>query len=137
MKRLFILPLLIVFLFTGCAGWQLTETQDAAVTKLARIAGITLALEKPGEIDKALAYIKYVEGIKDGKLKERALALAIEYAYKEYGKTNKTVIIVAEVVDLLKIIIPEGTGDITIPPENIELLNKAIAGFKEGLELAK
>jgi len=135
MKKLCIV-LMFAFLFISCAGLQLTENQDYAVKKLARIAGITLALEKPGEVDKALSYIDYMEGIEDAKLKEAALAVAIEYVYKTYGKTNKTVILVAEVVDLLKIIVPEDTGNVEIPESNLKLLNSALASFKEGIMLA-
>ena len=138
MKRVFLALLAMVLLvgFTGCAGFQLTDNQEFAVKKLARIAGITLALEQPGEIDKALSYIEYMEGIEDGNLKDAALAAAIEYVYKTYGETNKTVILVAEVVDLLKIIVP---ADVVpgSPSIDMKLLNIALAGFKEGLILAK
>jgi len=137
MKRLFILPLLIVFLFVGCAGFQLTDNQEFAIGKLARIAGITLALEKPEEIDKALSYIKYMEGLEDGNIKDAAMAAAIEYVYTKFGKTNKTVILVAEVVDLLKIAIPEGAIEGISPEFDMKLLNMALAGFKQGIELAK
>jgi len=136
MKKLLFVLLAVTLLF-GCAGLQLTENQDFAVKKIARIAGITLALEKPGEIEKALTYVEYLEGIENTKIKEAALAVAVEYIYKEYGKTNKTVILVAEVIDLLQIIVPEGSGDIQIPESNLKLLNAALASFKEGLLLAK
>ena len=131
-----VLGLAILFT-TGCAGLLLTPTQEMAVKKLARIAGITLALESPTEIDKALSYIEYMEGLEDGNIKDAAMAVAIEYVYTKFGKTNKTVILVAEVVDLLKIAIPEGAIDGISPEFDMKLLNMALAGFKEGLILAQ
>ena len=126
----------LTIVFTGCAGFQLTDNQEFAVTKLSRIAGITLGLEKPEEIDQALSYVQYLSGLEDASLKEAALNAAVEYIYKEYGKTNKTVIIVAEVVDLVKVVVPDNAaGD--IDKIDMKLLNIALDGFKQGLELAK
>ena len=129
--------LAVTFLLTGCLGLETTESQDYAIKKLSRIAGITLALEKPEEIDKALSYIEYMKGIEDGNLKDAALAVAIEYVYKTYGKTNKTVILMAEVVDLVRMVMPTDVVPGTTPEFDMRLLNIALAGFEEGLILAR
>ena len=126
-----------ILFFTSCAGLQFTGNQEFAVTKLSRIAGITLGLEKPEEIDQALSYIDYLSGIEDANLKEAALNAAVAYIYRKYGKTNKTVIIVAEVVDLVNVVVPNNAaGDIgnTI---DMKLLNLALDGFRQGLILAQ
>jgi len=122
---------------TGCAGWQLTDNQEFAVTKLSRIAGITLGLEKPEEIDQALSYIDYLSGIEDANLKEAALNAAVAYIYKKYGKTNKTVIIIAEVVDLLNVVVPDNAAGKIGNTIDMKLLNLALDGFKQGLILAQ
>ena len=129
--------LTIMFMISGCLGLQTTESQDFAIKKLARIAGITLALEQPGEVDKVLSYVEYLESMEDGNLKDAALAAAIEYVYKTYGKTNKTVILVAEVVDLLKMALPTNAVPGLSPEVDMRLLNVALAGFKEGILLAR
>ncbi len=126
----------VSILFTGCLGLQLTDNQEFAVTKMARIAGITMGLEEPGEIDKALSYIAYVSGLEDANIKEAAIDAAVAYIYTRYGKTNKTVIIVAEVIDLVRVIVP---GDVAggLDKIDMKLLNLALDGFKDGLELAR
>ena len=130
-----VLGLAILFT-TGCAGFQLTDNQEFAVTKLSRIAGITLGLDQPEEIDRAISYVDYVSGLEDANLKEAAINAAVAYIYDKYGKTNKTVIIVAEVVDLVKIVVPgDVAGDIDVI--DMKLLNLALAGFKQGLILAQ
>ncbi len=133
----FVMLLSTICLFTlSCAGLQLTDNQEFAVTKLSRIAGITLGLEKPEDIDQAMVYIDYIKNIEDADLKELALTAGVEYVYKRYGKTSKVVIIVAEVVDILTVLVPEAAaGD--IGKIDIKLLNLALDGFKQGLELAK
>ena len=126
----------LAIVFTGCAGLQLTDNQEFAVTKLSRIAGITMGLDQPEEIDKALSYIDYVSGIEDASLKEAAIDAAVAYIYQKYGKTDKTVIIVAEVVDLVKIVVPgDVAGDIDVI--DMKLLNLALDGFRQGLILAR
>ena len=131
MKRLSLFLLAIVFL-TGCLGLQTTE-QEFAVKKLARIAGITYALEAPEDVDNALSYLAYIDSLGNKELKETAIDVAVKYAYDKYGKTSRTVILVAEVVDLLKIVIPD-TGAVEI---DMKMLDVAVAGFKEGILLAK
>ncbi len=150
MKRTITTTLLAIVLglaivFTGCAGFQLTDTQEIIVTKLARIAGITLGLDQPGEIDKALSYINYVQNLDNGSLRQSAISTGIKYIYETYGKTSKTVILVAEVVDLLNTALPENIvpglspdQDETVLNEfNMKLLNLALDAFKQGLILAK
>ncbi|MEA2065885.1 MAG: hypothetical protein U9O65_02100 [Thermotogota bacterium] len=129
MKKLFVV--ISIFLFVGCVGLQTTETQEYTIKKLARIAGITLALECPDDVQEALSYLTYLETIEDGKLKDVAINVAIKYAYEKYGKTSKTVILVAELVDLLKIVIPDETGT----HFDTKLLDIAVSSFKEGINL--
>jgi len=133
MKRLFILPILLCFVLSGCLGLETTDSQEYAVKKLARITGITIGLEHPEDVDKAYSYLTYLDNLEDGTLKDAAIDVAVKYAYEKYGKTSKTVILVAEVVDLLKIAIPDEAGG------NLDskLLNLAVDGMKEGLELTK
>ena len=133
MKRLFLIPILLIFMLTGCLGLQTTESQDFTIHKLSRMAGIVYGLECPQDVEKALSYLAYLDTLKDGKLKDVAIDVAVKWAYNEYGKTSKTVILVAEVVDLLKIVIPDETGA-TI---DTRLLDLAVSGMREGLLLTK
>lgn len=133
MKRVFLILLAVSFLFTGCLGLETTESQDFAIKKLSRIAGITYGLEHPEDVDKALSYLSYLDTLENGKLKDAAIDAAIKWAYKKYGKTSKTVIIVAEVVDLARFVIPDATG----ASYDTRLLDIAVAGVKEGLILTK
>ena len=132
MKRFLLLPIILIFL-VSCAGLQLTDNQTLTVKKLSRIAGITFAMEKSEEIDQALSYLDYISGLEDSNLKKAAIDIAVKYAYEKYGKTSKTVILVAEVVDLINVIVPE-TGQ---PDIDLKLLDIAVAGFREGIILAK
>jgi len=132
-QRLFLLLLAVCFLFTGCLGLETTDSQEFAIKKLARITGITYGLEQPEDVERALSYLAYLDTLEDGKLKDAAIDVAVKWAYNEYGKTSKTVILVAEVVDLLKIVIPDETGA-TI---DTKLLDLAVSGMKEGLLLTK
>ncbi len=143
MKRTITTTLLAIVLgltivFTGCAGFQLTDTQEFAVTKLARIAGITLAFEKPEEIERVLSYIEYIQNLDNGSLRQSAIDIGIKYIYEIYGKTSKTVILVAEVVDLINKVVPPdvniGTGE---PIWDDRMVNMAIDGFKKGVILAR
>lgn len=132
MKKLCIV-LMFAFLTVSCLGLETTDSQDYAIKKIARIAGITLGMEHPEDIDKALSYLAYLENIEDGTLKDAAIDVAVKYAYEKYGKTSKTVILVAEAVDLMKIIVPDETGA-TI---DTKLLDLAVSGMREGLILTK
>ena len=113
MKKLLFVLLAVTLLF-GCAGLQFTENQDFAVKKIARIAGITLALEKPGEIEKALTYVEYLEdkmpkGYHDvGKFYEDEEERTIVINLNEFKKLHD---------DLLK-------HQVNSPPEFTELMNK-------------
>lgn len=129
--------LALAFLMSGCAGLQLTDNQDFAVKKLARIAGITLAHEKPGEIEKALSYIEYIKSLDNANLRQTAINIGVKYVYEKYGKTTKTVILLAEVVDLVTTLIPPdiniGTGE---PIWDDKIVNAALDGFLQGILLA-
>lgn len=132
MKRVFLILLAVTFLM-GCLGLETTENQDFAIKKLSRIAGITYGLEHPEDVDKALSYLAYLDTVEDGKLKDAAIDAAVKWVYKKYGKTSKTVIIVAEVVDLAKYLIPDETG----ASFDTRLLDIAVGGMTEGLLLTK
>jgi len=131
MKRALFISIALCFLFVGCLGLEVTENQEYTIKKLARIAGITLGLECPDDVQEALSYLTYLETIEDGKLKDAAIDVAVKYAYDKYGKTSKTVIFVAELVDLLRIVIPDETGT----HFDTKLLDIAVSSFKEGINL--
>jgi len=137
MKRLLFVLIAVCFLFSGCLGLETTESQDFMVKKLSRIAGITFAMESPEEIEKALLYINYIKSLEDGNVKEAAVAIAVKYIYDKYGKTSKTIILVAEVLDLLKQVVPDTIVPGPVIPWDMKLLNIAVGGFEEGVNLAK
>jgi len=130
MKRLTVLLVILVF-FAGCTGLQLTETQEYTVKKVARLAGIYLGLERPDDVDKALAYCDYLTGLESGKLKEAALKVALDYIKKEYGQSLKAALLIGEVSDLITYAVPNDMG-LTI---DVEKLDMAVKSFKEGLAL--
>ena len=135
MKRnlLILMAITLLFTFTSCLGLETTENQDFAIKKLSRIAGITYGLEHPEDVDKALSYLAYLDTMENGKLKDAAIDAAIKWAYEKYGKTSKTVILVAEVVDMLKYVIPDETG----VGFDTRLIDIAVGGMTEGLLLTK
>jgi len=137
MKRLTVLLVILVF-FVGCPGLQLTETQTFITKKLSRSAGISFAIEQPEDIEKALQYIEQIENIKDDSVRQAAIAFGIKYIYKKYGKTTKTAMLIAELLDTINFVIPEKQGDI-VQTINIDtrIINLIVKSFKEGLILAK
>jgi len=146
MKRLFLALLAMVLLvgFTGCAGLQLTPTQEMGIHKVARIAGITLALKKPENALKLLSYAQYLndpETVFTGSMDmDTILKAATEHMLEKYGRTQENLIIAAEAGDTIKFIadmfpkIPAVDGE--IPSLDIPLLKVALAGLEEGIKLA-
>ncbi len=132
MKRFVLLIIAVMFLFTGCAGLQLTDAQSFALKKAARLAGIYLALEQPGDVDKALSYCEYIDSLENGKLKETALKAAFKYIKDQYGAGLKATIFISEVADIITYAIPDDTG----LEFDTKLLDMAVKSFKEGLALA-
>lgn len=130
MKRL-IVVLFTLFFVGGCFE-NLTEGQNYAFKKIARSAGIFIALEKPGDVEEALAYCEYMSDLKTGKLKEAALNTAIKYIKKKYGSSFKAVLLMGEVADLIKYAIPDETG----LEFDTKLLDMAVKSFKSGLTIA-
>ncbi len=131
--KVFLSLILLIFMVTGCAGLQTTDTQDYKIKKVARLAGIFMALEKPDDVQKVLSYCEYIDSLKTGKLKETALKVALEYIQKNYGSGIKAALLISEVTDLIAYAMPAETG-LKFDPK---LLNMAIVSFQEGLELSK
>jgi len=142
-----VLGLAIVFTgcLTGCfAGLQLTPTQEMGIHKVARIAGITIALKKPDNAAKMLSYIQYIndpETVFTGPMNiDTILAAANDHLLDKYGRTQENLIIAAELGDTIKFIVdmfPKmPTIDGEIPDLNMPLLNVALDGFEEGINLA-
>ena len=133
MKRLLLLLLAtaLIFVITGCPLTQLTDTQSYAFKKIARSAGIFIALEKPDDVQEALAYCEHISSLKTGALKEAALKTAMKYIKNKYGSSFKAVILMGEAVDLIKYVWPDETG----LDFDTKLLDIAVDSFKEGLEI--
>ncbi len=131
--KVFLSLILLIFIVTGCAGLQTTDTQDYTIKKVARLAGIFMALEKPDDVQKVLSYCEYIDSLKTGKLKETALKVALEYIQKNYGSGIKAALLISEVTDLISYAVPAETG-LEFDPK---LLNMAIVSFQEGLALSK
>lgn len=129
MKRLLIV-LFALFFIGGCFE-NLTDSQGYAFKKIARSAGIFIALEKPGDVQEALAYCEYMSDLKTGKLKEAALKTAMKYIKKKYGKSFKAVLLMGEVADLIKYAVPDETG----LEFDMRLLDMAVKSFAEGLTI--
>jgi len=147
MKRLFLALLSTLLSMTfifGCAGFQLTPTQEMGIHKIARIAGITLALKKPGNAIKLLSYVQYLNDPAtaiDGPVNlDTILSAATNHMLDKYGRTQENLIIAAEAGDTIKFIadmfpkIPAVDGE--IPSLDIPLLKVALAGLEEGIKLA-
>ena len=144
MKRVFLVLLAVTFLVTGCLGLQLTPTQEMGIHKVARIAGITLALKKPENALKLLSYVQYLndpETVFTGSMDmDTILKAATEHMLEKYGRTQENLIIAAEAGDTIKFIadmfpkIPAADGE--IPSLDIPLLKVALAGLEEGIKLA-
>ena len=139
MKALLIF-LMVVFLFTGCAGLQLADNQEFAIKKMARIAGIGFAFKNPNKVEGVLSYIKYIKDADESLLTESIFTAAENHVYEEYGKTNETVIMVTEVGDTLQVLIAMYKPGTELPDINtginIKILNLVLDSFEEGIKLA-
>lgn len=139
MKRALFILIAVCFLFIGCPFFNeyvATDTGALVVKKAGRMAGIVTGFEKPEDVEKMIEYCDALLKEKDETLKEAALIYAYAYIYKRYGKNQKTVIIMAEISDLVGVIIKENTLSFM---ENYSFvaIDMFVTAFRDGLILAK
>ena len=138
-KAPLIVILFIAFLFTGCAilnEYIATDTGALVVKKAGRMAGIVAGFEKPEDVEKMINYCNEMLKEKDESLKQMAMKTAYKYIYKRYGKNQKTVIIMAEISDLVGVIIDGDTLSF-MDGWDITGTDMFITAFRDGLILTK
>ena len=139
MVRFLVLLFAVCFLFTGCAilnEYIATDTGALVVKKAGRMAGIVTGFEEPEDVEKMINYCDEMLKEKDETLKQAAMKTAYKYIYKRYGKNQKTVIIMAEISDLVGVIIDGDTLSF-MDGWDFTGTDMFITAFRNGLILTK
>ena len=139
MKRILFVLIAVCFLFTGCTllnEYVATDTGTLVVKKAGRLAGIVTGFEKPEDVEKMINYCNDMLKEKDELLKQTAMETAYKYIYKKYGKNQKTVVIMAEISDIVGIVV-EGDTLSFLDDYSFVAADMFITAFRNGLALTK
>ena len=103
MKRLFILPLLIVFLFAGCSIFQIDPVTDAAQYEtLGRDVGIYMKAKKPDVVERAAKWVDGALLLTDEEiLSKNALQTMYEYLLKEMPENAEIILLTKSTLNIL------------------------------------
>jgi len=137
-KVLLILSMTI-FLFTGCVGMNTfleSESGQAVIDHGGIIAGVMVGSNNLDKIDEVVeicdAYLK----ADNETVSQAALEYAATYIFKNYGQTQQTMVVMAEVQKLVGVFLKtDGTLGF-LDNYNPVLLGKFVFSFRNGMAMA-